>query len=391
MKKRTGMEVSFAAAEAVKQCKVDLIAAYPITPQTHIVERLAEHVANGELDAQFIPVESEHSALSLCIGSQAAGARSFTCTSSQGLALMSELLYITSGLRLPLVMILVNRSLSAPLSIWNDHSDVMSVRDCGWIQLFVRNGQELYDHVFIAYKLAENPAVNMPVIINVDGFILSHVFEPLETISSHEAERYLPPYAPKFVLHPDDPVTIGAFTMPSFFTEAKKIHDESLKASYGPILQAFQSWEHISGRSYHPVEKQYTQDAETLFIIMGSLAETAGEAVKIMREQGVKTGLLTLRVWRPFPFAELRRAITGVQKLIIIDRALSPGGPGGPLAAEIRAALYNMENRPQILNYIAGLGGRDITIADYIRMHNTTSVQETGYEIYDQKGAEANA
>ncbi len=390
MEKRTGMEVSFAAAEALKLCNIDIIAAYPITPQTHIVERLAEYVANGELDAEFIPAESEHSALSLCIGSQAVGARSFTCTSSQGLALMSELLYITSGMRLPLVMILVNRSLSAPLSIWNDHSDVMSVRDCGWIQFFVHNGQELFDHIFIAYKLAENPDVLMPVIINVDGFNLSHVFEPLEMISHDEAERYLPSYIPRTVLHPDNPVTMGAFAMPSFFTEAKKMHDETLKASYGHILAALESWSKISGRVYHPIEKISTEEAETLFILMGSIAETAAEAVKVMRKQGRKVGLLSLRLWRPFPFKEFRRIISGAQKLIIIDRAISLGGPGGPFASEIRSAIYNMENRPQVYNYISGLGGRDTTIKDYILMHDTSTVQESGYEIYGLKGDETN-
>jgi pyruvate ferredoxin oxidoreductase alpha subunit len=388
VKQRTGMEVSFAAAEAVKQCNIDVIAAYPITPQTHIVERLAEYVADGELDAEFVPVESEHSALSLCIGSQAVGARSFTCTSSQGLALMSELLYITSGLRLPLVMVLVNRSLSAPLSIWNDHSDVMSVRDCGWIQFFVKNGQELYDHLFIAYRLAENPDVLIPVIINVDGFILSHVFEPLETIRPDEAQEYLPPYTPRFVLHPDNPVTMGAFAMPSLFTEAKKAHDEALKRSYGPILETLASWSQLSGRRYHPVETLYTEDAETLFIVMGSFAETLAEAVKTMRDQGRKAGLVVLRLWRPFPFKDFRRAVAGAKKLIIIDRALSPGGPGGPLAAEIRSALYNIENRPQVYDYIAGLGGRDVTIEDYVQMHDASMVHPSGYEIYGLQGDE---
>lgn len=391
MKERAGMEVSFAAAEAVKLCNVDVVAAYPITPQTHIVERLADYVADGELDAEFVPVESEHSALSLCMGSQAVGARSFTCTSSQGLALMSELLYITSGLRLPIVMVLVNRSLSAPLSIWNDHSDVMSVRDCGWIQFFVHNGQELYDHVFMAYKLAENADVLMPVIINVDGFTLSHVFESLQMISPDEARRYLPPYVPKYALHPDKPVTMGAFTLPEFFTEAKKAHDEDLKASYGHILETFDSWAQISGRSYHPVEKMYAEDADTLFVVMGSFAETAGEAVKVMREQGRKVGLVAVRLWRPFPFEDFRRAVTGAKKLIIIDRALSSGGPGGPLAAEIRSILYNMENRPQINNYIAGLGGRDVTIEDYILMHDSSSIQGSDYEIYGLKGDETSA
>ena len=196
MGKRVGMEVSIAAAEAVKQANVDVISAYPITPQTHIVEHLSELVANGELDAEFFCVESEHSALSVCVGSAATGARSFTCTSSQGLALMSEITYIASGLRFPIVMIIANRTLSAPFSIWNDHSDVMSIRDCGWIQFFVENGQDVYDHVFIAYRLGEDRNVLLPVIINMDGFTLSHVIEPIELIDQEKIDQFLPPYKP---------------------------------------------------------------------------------------------------------------------------------------------------------------------------------------------------
>ncbi len=222
MGKRVGMEVSIAAAEAVKQANVDVISAYPITPQTHIVEHLSELVANGELDADFVPVESEHTALSVCVGSEAAGARSFTCTSSQGLALMSEIVFITAGLRLPIVMILANRTLSAPLSFWNDHSDVMSIRDTGWIQYFVENGQEVYDHVFVSYRLAEDRDVLIPVIINMDGFTLSHVIEPIEFIDQEKIDRFLPPYKPLYRLHPDRPVTMGAFALPSIFAEAKK-------------------------------------------------------------------------------------------------------------------------------------------------------------------------
>jgi len=203
---KKGIEVSIAAAEAIKQANVDVIAAYPITPQTHIVEHLAELVNNGELDAEFIPVESEHSAMSVCTGSSAAGARSFTCTSSQGLALMSEIVYITASLRLPIVMLLANRTLSGPLSIWNDHSDVMSIRDCGWIQVFVENGQEVYDHVFISYRVAEDRNCLLPFIVNLDGFILTHVIEPIEFLDQEIVDRYLRPYHPLYRLHPPPPV-----------------------------------------------------------------------------------------------------------------------------------------------------------------------------------------
>lgn len=387
MGKYLGMEVSFAAAEAVKLCNVDVVAAYPITPQTHIVERLSQYVSDGELDAEFVPVESEHSALSLCVGSQAAGARSFTCTSSQGLALMSEIVYIVPSLRLPIVMILANRSLSGPLSIWNDHSDVMSVRDCGWIQLFVENGQEVFDHVMIAYKIAENHNVLLPVMVNMDGFILSHMFEPIELMQQEDVNAYLPPYQPKYVLHIDEPVTMGAYAMPALFTEAKKAQEEALLASYPHILQAWKSWEKLSGRSYHPVETFCSEDAETLFITMGSLGETAGEAVRVLRGQGKKVGLLKLRLWRPFPFNDFYKAIGNAQRLIVLDRAVSYGGPGGPVAGEIRSALYNMENRPQVFNFVAGLGGREVTVDSFLEMFvSSVAGKASVYQLFGARG-----
>lgn len=389
------MEVSIAAAEAVKQANVDVIAAYPITPQTHIVEKLSEFVADGQLDAEYVTVESEHSAMSVCIGSQASGARTFTSTSSQGLALMSELVPIASALRLPMVMLLVNRSLSGPLSIWNDHSDVMSIRDSGCIQMFVKNGQEVYDHVFIAYRIAEKQNVLLPVIINMDGFILSHTFEPVELMSSDELKGYVPPYEPKYTLHPDHPLTMGAYATPALYTEAKKAHDEVLKASYPSILEGWESWGQLSGRHYRPVEELFCQDADTIIVSMGSLSETAAEAVKLMRQQGQKVGLLELRLWRPFPFEEFSRAAAGAQRLVVMDRAVSSGGPGGPVASEIRSALYGIKNPPQVDSYIIGLGGRNVTIQDYVKMiegEKTDLIPEanaasgSSYEIFGARG-----
>ena len=237
MGKRVGIENSIAAADAVKMANVDVVAAYPITPQTHIVEHLAELVADGELDAEFIPVESEHSAMSVCCGSVAVGARTFTCTSAQGLALMNEIVFITASMRLPIVMILANRSLSGPLSIWNDHTDVMSVRDCGWIQVFADNGQELFDHVLFAFRVAEDQNVSLPVMINIDGFIVTHVIEPVEYWDEEQVKKYLPDFKPVNVLHPDKPITMGAFGMPGIFSEAKKNQDEALIASKPHIIQ----------------------------------------------------------------------------------------------------------------------------------------------------------
>lgn len=373
MGKITGMEVSIAAAEAVKQGEVDVISAYPITPQTHIVEKLSEFVADGQLEAEYVTVESEHSALSLCIGSQAVGARTFTSTSSQGLALMSELVPIASALRLPLVIYLVNRSLSAPLSIWNDHSDVMSIRDSGCLQLFVKNGQEVYDHLFIAYRVAEKKEVLLPVIVNLDGFLLSHTFEPVELMEQAKIKEYLPPYSPLYTLDPDNPLTMGAYAPPSFFTEAKKAHDEALKASKPHLKEAWAEWARISGRRYQPVEEFYTRGAETIMVTMGSLSETAREGVKILREQGFKTGLVELRQWRPFPQKELKESLQGAQRVVVIDRAVTPGSSRGPVAGEICSLLYGGKEEPSLENHIVGLGGRDVTVEDFLQMARPSS------------------
>jgi pyruvate ferredoxin oxidoreductase alpha subunit len=368
MGQRVGIEVSLAAADAVKMANVDVVAAYPITPQTHIVEHLSELVADGELDAEFIPVESEHSAMSVCCGSSAVGARTFTCTSAQGLALMNEIVFIAASLRLPIVMILANRSLSGPLSIWNDHSDVMSVRDCGWIQVFVENGQEVFDHVLFAFRVAEDPKVSLPVMINMDGFILTHMIEALEYWDEETARKYLPEFKPVNQLHPDNPITIGAFGMPVIFSEGKKAQDEALIDSKPEIIKAWKEMGDLVGRYYQPVETDLLEDADTAFVTMGSFGETVSAAVNTLRAQGKKVGQVRLRLWRPFPFDEFRAAVKGLKRLIVIDRAVSFGGPGGPVASELRAALYQEPNAPKIVNFICGLAGRDVAPDDYLAM-----------------------
>jgi len=390
MGKRIGMEVSIAAAEAVKQANVDVISAYPITPQTHIVEHLSELVANGELDAEFFCVESEHSALSVCLGAAATGARTFTCTSSQGLVLMSEITYIASGLRLPMLMIISNRTISAPLSIWNDHSDVMSIRDCGWIQFFVENGQEVYDHVFVSYRLAEDRNVLFPVIINMDGFILSHVIEPIELIEQEKINQFLPPYQPLYQLHPDHPVTMGAFALPSIFAEAKKAQEEALLSSIPKITETWKAFGDMTGRYYNPVETYKAEDADTLLVTMGCFGETASVAVDKMREGGKSVGLVKIRLWRPFPFDDLKKATIDAKQLVVIDRAISVGACG-PVAAEVKAALYGKDQRPSVYNFVAGISGRDVTSSDFIKMVDKAEREmeegnKEGYEIYGVRG-----
>ncbi len=365
---RIGLEGSIAIAEAVKLADVDVIAAYPITPQTHIVERLAEYVANGELDADYIPVESEHSAMSACLGSSAVGARTFTATAGQGLELMHEVLYIASSLRLPIVMVVADRALSGPLNVWGDHSDAMATRDCGWIQIFAENAQQAFDLVICAFRIAEDPKVLFPIMIHVDGFHLSHVIEPLYLLEKEKVNKFLPKYSYPYALNPDKPLTIGAFCPPNVYTEAKKSQDTALRASNKVILDVWKEFGRLTGRNYCPVEKYNADDAEILLLTMGSYGETAMIAIDNMRKNGTKVGLLKLRLWRPFPFDEFRQTVGRAKTLIVLDRALSLGGPSGPVCSEIQAALYPLETKPKVISFVGGLGGRDMSPSTFERM-----------------------
>ncbi|MEI6133721.1 MAG: transketolase C-terminal domain-containing protein [Desulfomonile sp.] len=387
MGRKVGIEVSIAAAEAVGLCDVDVVAAYPITPQTHVVEHLSELCASGELDAEFVPVESEHSAMSVCCGSSAAGARTFTATAAQGLALMSEIVFIASSMRLPMVMFLANRALSSPLSIWNDHSDTMMVRDSGWIQVFCENGQEVYDSIFHSFRVAEDPKVSLPVMINVDGFNLTHVIEPIEFWTKEMAQKYIPPFKPLYKLYPDKVVTMGAFGMPEIYAEAKMSQDQALWNSYPVIKQAWDELAALTGRKYSPVELYKTEGAETLILGMGTICETASLAVDKMREQGEKVGLVKLRLWRPLPVDDIKNAISGAKNLLVLDRAVSFGAANGPVTTEIQSIMYHEKERPNIYNVIAGLGGRDVTPEDIIKMLETALANKNqGYNIHGVRG-----
>jgi pyruvate ferredoxin oxidoreductase alpha subunit len=362
---RTGVEVSIALADAVKMCNPDVIAAYPITPQTHIVEHLAELVANGELDAEYIPVESEHSAMSACLGSSASGARTFTATSSQGLALMNEVLYVAAPMRLPIVMALANRALSAPLSIWGDHSDMMSIRDTGWIQIVTENGQQAVDNTIIAFRVAEDPRVLLPTIVHLDGFNLTHVVEPIIFPEQADVDKFLPKYKFPLPLNPDKPVAMGEFAPPFIFMEAKWAQEVNLKNSKKVILEVWEEFHKAFGRKYLPVEKYQSDGAKVLIMTMGSSGETASVAIDEMRKGGMDVGQIRLRLWRPFPFEELREAVKDADILIVMDRAISYGGPGGPVASEVKAAFYNQAKRPKIVSYVISLGGRDTTVSGF--------------------------
>ncbi|MFA5064270.1 MAG: pyruvate ferredoxin oxidoreductase [Dehalococcoidia bacterium] len=362
--KRIGIEASLAIAEAVKLANTDVIAAYPITPQTHIVEGLAEMVANGDLDAEYIPVESEHSAMSACLGSSAVGARTFTATAGQGLILMHEVVMVASSMRLPIVMTVANRALSGPLNVWGDQSDAMITRDAGWIQFFVENGQQAFDHVICSFYIAEHPDVLLPVMINVDGFHVSHVIEPIEILDRKTVDEFLPPYKRRYTLDPDNPVSMGCFAAPNLYTETRKDLDNAVRESRKVILDVWHKYGELTGRHYKPIEYYKADRAETLLVTAGGYSENAMDAIDKMQSEGKKVGLVRLRLWRPFPYEDMIEALSGARNVIVFDRAISLGGPA-PICSEIRAALYSLEKRPHIVSIVGGLGGRDVSPDDF--------------------------
>jgi pyruvate ferredoxin oxidoreductase alpha subunit len=344
-------------------------------------------VATVEQDAEYIPVESEHSAMSACLGSAASGARTFTATSSQGLALMNEVLFIASGMRFPIIMAVANRALSSPLNIWGDHSDVMSVRDTGWIQIFVENGQQAVDNTICAFRIGEDRRVLLPVMIHLDGFNLTHVIEPIMMPEESEVAKFLPPNKFPLPLNPDKPVAMGDFGPPAIYIEAKWAQEMNMQASKKVIEEVWSEFNKAFGRQYLPVEKYQTEGAKTLIMTMGSFGETASVAIDELRAEGKSVGQIRLRLWRPFPFDELRQAVKDADTLIILDRALSVGGPAGPVASEVKSALFNMTKKPKVVSFVAGLGGRDITVSGFKDIINKgVDIARTGskneYEIY---------
>jgi pyruvate ferredoxin oxidoreductase alpha subunit len=346
-------------AEAARLCDVQVIAAYPITPQTHIVEDLAELIANGELNAEYIMVESEHSAMSACIGASATGARVFTATSSQGLALMHEVLFIASGMRLPIVMANANRALSAPINIWNDQQDSISERDTGWIQLYVETNQEALDTTVQAYKIAEDKNILLPVMVNLDGFVLTHTIEPVEIPDKEEVEKFLPPYEPQVYLDPSDPMTQGAFADPETYMEFRIEQEKAMKRAFEVIRRVDEEFGELTGRSYGIVEEYNTDDAEVLLVTMGSVAGTIKEVIDSLDE---KVGLLKIRVFRPFPKEEVLKALKDAKVVGVLEKDIVIGLGEGALFSEIKASLYPSSYRPKLLGFVGGLGGRDISM-----------------------------
>jgi len=350
------MTTNSAVAEAVKLAKPQVLPVYPITPQTSISEKLAEFVANGEIDGEFIRVESEHSALSAALSASGTGVRVFTATSSQGLMLMHEIVFASAGMRAPIVMANANRSVSAPLSIWNDQQDSISQRDSGWLQIYAENGQEALDSILTAYKISENPKVLLPTMVCLDGFILTHTVEPVDIPSVEDVDKFLPKYAPEHAfLDPTKPMSLGTFADPNYYMEARHQIETAMKSSMNVIEEVNKEFDEIFGRKYGFVEEYRCEDAKIIIVAMGSVCSTLRHCVDDMRKRGEKVGLLKLRVYRPFPVEHIEKAIANADKIAVLDKNIS-FGVGGALYNDIKAKID-----VEAYNFIIGLGGRDIT------------------------------
>ena len=353
-----------AVAFAAKQAQVDVVAAYPITPQTIIVERFSDYVANGEVDTQFVCVESEHSALSACVGSSLAGSRVFTATSSQGLALMHEVLYLASGLRTPIVMAVANRALSAPINIHNDHSDMMGSRDCGWIQIYAENAQEAYDWTLQAFRIAEDHKVSLPVTVNLDGFTITHAMEGVSILEEDEVSGFVGKRTPMYKLDTANPMTFGALALPDYYSEFKRQQVEAMESAPPVITSVASEFNRISGRQYSNLSGFNMSDADVAVVCMGSVAGTARTVAANMRKQGKRVGVLKVWQYRPWPTQEVARALSKVKCVGVIDRAVSFGAPYGALGSDIASTKALTEIQTKIFNVICGLGGRDVKPAD---------------------------
>jgi|AGTN01.1.fsa_nt_gi Pyruvate:ferredoxin oxidoreductase and related 2-oxoacid:ferredoxin oxidoreductases, alpha subunit len=365
MAKMAVMEGSHAIAEAARVCRPGVVSAYPITPQTHIVEDLSTMIANGDLtNCEYVRTESEFSAASVIQGAQAAGARTFSATSSQGAVLMYEVLFSIAGLRLPCVLAMANRAVSSPINIWNDHQDAISARDNGWIQIWAEDNQEAADMIIQAYKIAEDRRVLLPVMVNLDGFLVTHLYEPVEVYDQKTVDEFLPPYDPLYKLDPKDPVSMGMLAQPECYTEARyMIHDAQVK-SKAVIEEVATDFGKKFGRYKGGLIDTYKMEgAEIVLVAMGSVLGTMKDTVDKMRAEGVPVGIVKIRSYRPFPVEALRKALAGAKVVCVLDRNISMGMEGA-LYTDLKAAMYNVAKSPDMLGFIIGLGGRDITVPD---------------------------
>lgn len=351
-----------AAATAMKQINPDVVAAFPITPSTEIPQYFSTFVSNGSVDTEFVAVESEHSAMSACIGAEAAGARAMTATSANGLSLMWEMIYIASSLRLPIVMSLVNRAVSGPLNIHNDHSDAMGVRDSGWIMLFSENNQEAYDNLIMAHRIAEHKDVLLPLMICQDGFITSHSIENIELIEDEKVKEFVGTYKPEhYLLNDKEPMAIGPMDLQAYLFEHKYQQAEAMRNAKKVILEVADEFEKITGRKYGLFEEYRLDDAEIAVVCMNSTAGTTKDVVDSLREKGIKAGMIKVRVFRPFPAEEIAKALSHLKAVAVLDKADSLNGAGGALFEDVVSAMYVNGNNVKTVNYVYGIGGRDTT------------------------------
>ncbi len=355
-------EGSHAIAEAVRLCRPQVISAYPITPQTHIVEALADFVANCQLDAEYITVENELSALSACIGASAAGSRTYSATTSQGLALMFEVCFNAAGMRLPIIMSIANRALGAPLSIWNDQQDSISLRDSGWLQFYAEDNQEATDLHVLAYKVAEDHSIQLPAFVCFDGFILSHTYEPVDMLTQEDVDKYLPKFNPLERLDAADPISFGMYATPEYYLEFRYEMDQAQKRAKAVIAKAGKEFGTMFGRDYSALIEGYRlEDADTAIVAMGSVCGTIKDSIDEMRTEGKKVGLLKIRVFRPFPGEEIAKMLSHVKRVAVLDKNISLGAKGATVM-EIRDALYG--SSIPVKGYVLGLGGRDVRKRD---------------------------
>lgn len=365
MAKRDRLSGNEAIAIALRQIDPDVFPAFPITPSTEIPQYFASFVANGQVDTEFIPVESEHSSMSAAIGASAAGARSLTATSSCGLAYMWEELYIAASNRLPLALALVNRALSGPININCDHSDSMGARDAGWIQIYAENNQEAYDNMVQAYRISEHKDVRLPIMVCQDGFITSHAVENMELLEDDEVRKFVGEYEPEnYLLNPDCPMAVGPYSITDYYMEAKRGQAEGMRHVEQVVLDVAKDFAGISGREYGLFEAYRLEDAQYAVVMIGSAAGTTKDAVDALRERGVKAGLLKIRLYRPFPAEAIAKALKGVKAVAVMDRAEGYTNHGGPLGADVMSALYRARSEALAVNYIYGLGGRDVRVED---------------------------
>ena len=352
-----------AVAHAIKQVEPDVMPAFPITPSTELPQFVSNFIANGEIDTEFIPVESEHSSMSAAIGASAAGARALTATSSCGLALMWEVLYVAASNRLPLCMAVVNRALSGPLNINSEHSDSMGARDSGWIQIYAENNQEAYDNFIQAYRISEHKDVMLPIMICQDGFITSHAVENITLMETEDVKKFVGIYEPEhFLLNPEEPMAVGPYAVSNYCMEAKRAQAQAMMNAKQVILDVADEFRELTGRGFGLFEEYCLDDAEYAIAAIGSACGTIKDAVDKMRGEGKKVGLLKVRVFRPFPGKEMAEALKGCKAVGIFDRCESYSANGGPLGAELMAAMYRNKNQTETVNYIYGLSGRDLTV-----------------------------